>query len=139
MEERIAPCDEAGDEEIKVIIRLDLKEDIGLILVDYNANGKNGKTYMSNADKSMIKRNDTLDWTYEKWTLESDADTVDLILKFIVVTEYFELDYDFNYPEEYKVPAEPISFTAEFGETVYVTITGDSFNGYRAVIEDGER
>ena len=126
---------QTGGEEIRVEIKLDLKEDIGLLLTDWNVNGQDGMSGASNANKSMIKRNSTEYWTFEKQHLDNPADTVDLTLRFIVVTEYFEPNYDFAFPEEYMMPTEAISFTARFGGTYAVTITGDKASGYQAVLE----
>lgn len=133
----VAACrSETSDEEIRVNIQLELEEDIGLLLTEYTANGKQGMSGSSVADKSMIKRNSMEFWTFEKWMLEDDlADTVELRLKFIVVTEYFEPDYDFDYPEEYTIPMDAISFTANFGETYHVTIQGGKTSGYQAVFD----
>ena len=130
-------CDTPRDDEIKVKIQLDLQEDIGLLLIDWDVNGQKGMSGTSNADRSKIKHNDTEYWEFEKQFLEDPADTVGLTLKFIVVTEYFDPNYDFIYPEEYMMPMDEISFTADFGEIYFVTITGDNVNGYKAFLTVG--
>ena len=137
----LAGCGRANDipspdEEISVKITLNLKEDIGLLLTAWEVNGHSGMSGSSNADRSMIKGNSTDYWSFNKEMLDAPADTVDLKLQFIVVTEYFEPDYDFDYPEEYLIRMEPISFPADFGKTYHVTITGDKANGYKARLED---
>ncbi len=124
------------DDMIQVIIKLDLKEDIGLFLTEWDINGQKGGSGSSNADRSMLKHDDILDWSFDRQFLEVPADTVDLTLRFIVVTKYFEPRYDFDYPEEYMIPMDPISLTADFGETYSVTVTGDSVNGYTAVLNE---
>ncbi|MBQ5522298.1 MAG: hypothetical protein IIT86_05720 [Oscillospiraceae bacterium] len=127
----------AEEDEIKVLINLDLNEDIGLLLTKYTVNGKEGMSGNSNADKSMLQRDSTnLVWSYNKEFLDNPANIVDVTLQFIIVTEYFEPDYEFDYPDEYLIPVDAISFSAEFGETYYVTITGDQVNGYQADIEE---
>ena len=83
----------------------------------------------------MIKRNDILDWSFDRQFPESPADTAEVTLLFTVVTEYFDPNYDFDYPEECKIPMNAISFTGEFGETYYVSVTGDNVNGYSATLE----
>jgi len=85
----------AEDDEIKVNIKLDLNEDIGLFLINYDVNGADGTGGISNADKSMIKRDSKdLYWSFYKEQLDTSTDTVDVILEFIAVTEYFEPNYD---------------------------------------------
>ena len=127
----------AEEDEIKVLINLDLNEDIGLLLTKYTVNGKEGMSGNSNADKSMLQRDSTnLVWSYNKEFLDNPANIVDVTLQFIIVTEYFEPDYEVDYPDEYLIPVDAISFSAEFGETYYVTITGDQVNGYQADIEE---
>ena len=127
----------AEEDEIKVLINLDLNEDIGLLLTKYTVNGKEGMSGNSNADKSMLQRDSTnLVWSYNKEFFDNPANIVDVTLQFIIVTKYFEPDYEFDYPDEYLIPVDAISFSAEFGETYYVTITGDQVNGYQADIEE---
>lgn len=128
---------QAEDNEIKVNIKLDVNEDIGLFLIDYDVNGEDGTGGISNADKTMIKRDSTdLYWSFYKEQLDNPADTVDVKLLFTIVTEYFDPNYDNIYPEEYMIPIDVISFKADFGETYYVTITGNRVNGYQAVIDE---
>ena len=125
----------ADEDEVKVHIRLDLKEDIGLLLVNYSADGRKAQGGISNANKTMLKKNsDDLDWSLYKEFLDTPADTADLTLKFTVVTKYFEPNYDNDYPEEYMIPMNDISFAADFGKIYYVTITGDKAGGYHAVL-----
>ena len=121
------------ENEIRVQIQLDLQEDIGLLLVNYHVDGAEGKGGMSNSDRSMLKKDSgDLVWTYDKELLDEPSDSVDVTLQFVVVTEYFDPNYDNDYPEEYMIPMDAISFEAAFGESCYVTISGDKVNGYRA-------
>ena len=121
-----------GENEIKLIIQLDLKEDIGLLIIHHIVDGAEGGGGMSNADKSMLKRNDVLDWSFDKQFYENAGDTVDLTVQFTVVTEYCDPNYDNVYPEELQIPMDAITFKASFGETYYINITGDMANGYQA-------
>ena len=125
----------AGD-EIKLLIRLELNEDIGLLLIDYDAGGKEGSGGMSNADKTLLRRDDLLDWSFDKKLLDipEQTDGVDLTIRFTVVTEYVEPNYEDIYPEEYKIPMNAISLKAKFGESYFITIRGDKTSGYSAVI-----
>ena len=131
---------QAADDEIKLLIRLDLDEDIGLLLIKYAANGTEGSGGMSNANKSMIKRDDMLDWTIDKKLLDipEQTDVVDLTAGFTVVTEYVDPNYDDIYPEELQIPMDAISLKAKFGESYFITIRGDKINGYRAVLENSQ-
>ena len=131
-----SPEDDAKD-KIKVNIQLDLEEDIGLLVINHNVNGKTGAGGISNADKSMLKRNSKdLWWDFEKERHEVAGDTADIIISFIVVTKYFEPNYENEYPEEFQVPVNEIRFTAAFGETVTVKLTGGKENGYSATVVD---
>ena len=128
----------ASDNEIKLLIRLDLEEDIGLLLIDYVIDGAEGSGGMSNADKSLIDQADLLDWTFDKQLLDirEQTEEVDLTIKFTVLTEYVDPNYEDIYPEEYKKPMDEISLKANFGETYYITISGSRANGYRAVLTE---
>lgn len=132
---------QTAEDEIKLIIQLDVKEDIGLLILDQNVSGVERIGGISNADKSMLKRDDILDWSFDKKGPELDGvefseNTVDLALRLRVITEYFEPNYESFYPEEYTVLLDPISFQASFGETYHITITGDRENGYQAVLDE---
>lgn len=126
----------ASESEIRVVIQLDLGEDIGLLIYDWDVNGQSGTGGMSNADGSMIRHDDILDWTVDRQQLEDPAEEVDVTLKFTVVTEYFDPNYDNIYPEEYMIPLDALSFSSGFGETYYATITGDRASGYRIVLDE---
>ena len=56
----------AFDDEIALQIKLDIKEDIGLIIIDYDVNGSKGSGGISNADKTMIKHDELLIYTLSK-------------------------------------------------------------------------
>ena len=127
------PPQAAGD-EILLVIRLDLKEDIGLLLIDHSVNGEEGCGGMSNADKSKLKRDEVLYWSFEK-APGDPAETADVSVRFSVVTEYSEPNFDNIYPEESVIYLEPISFSARYGENISVRIEGDRENGYRAILE----
>ncbi|MBO4219324.1 MAG: hypothetical protein J5933_00150 [Clostridia bacterium] len=132
------PGDEphASGDEIMLRIQLDLREDIGLLVIDHDVDGENGSGGISNADGSMIKRDEILYWTFDKQFFDSSADEVDLTLRFAVVTEYCNPNYDNIYPDELTVPMEEISFDAHFGESYDLKITGDRTNGYRCQLAE---
>lgn len=127
-----------GEDEIALYITLDTKEDIGLIVFDYTANGREYGGGVSNADRSMIKRDDVIINVFDKKQLECDGDTVDLTFKFRVITEYVDPNYENIYPEEITRYLEPLSWKAEFGRSYDVMITGDRTNGYKASVSARE-
>ena len=59
-----------------------------------------------------------------------------LSVRFRVITEYCDPNYENDYPEEYTVLLDPISFNADFRETYHITITGDKENGYQASLDE---
>ncbi|MBQ9197950.1 MAG: hypothetical protein IJ662_08800 [Clostridia bacterium] len=127
---------QAAEDEILLIIQLDLKEDIGLLILDQNLDGVESSGGISNADKSMLKHDDVLYWTLNKQEYENPADAVNLSFRCGVITEYCDPNYENDYPEEYTVLLDPISFNVDFGETYHITITGDKENGYQAALDE---
>ena len=127
-----------ADDEIMLMIQLDVKEDIGLLILDKNVNGKPSGGGISNANKTMLKKNELLFWTESKTDLGAEGDVVDYSVVFRVITEYFDPNFDNIYPEEYTVRLDQQSFTAEFGKAYSITITGDKVNGYKAVLNESE-
>ena len=122
-----------SENEIKVNIQLDLTEDIGLFLINYDVNGITGAGGISNANKSMINKDShDIYWSFSKEQLGAPVETANVMLQFTIVTEYFDPNYDNIYPEEYMVPIEPISFQGKFGELYHVIVTGNKVNGYHA-------
>lgn len=121
-------------DEIQLKISLDLKEDIGLLVIDHRIGEDGGSGGISNADKSMIKKNDILYWTFIRQDHEKVSDTVELTVTFTVVSEYCEPNYENIYPEELMIPMDPVLITADFGQTYEIDITGDRINGYKAVL-----
>lgn len=122
-------------DEISLQIQLDLKEDIGLLLIDSDVDGNVSSGGSSNADKTMLKKDDQIYWPIERQNYEGVPDTVELSLRFTVVTEYCEPNYENAYPAEYQIPMDAITFPANFGASYSIRITGDKTNGYRAVLE----
>lgn len=124
-------------DEISLQIQLDLKEDIGLLLIDSDIGGNVSSGGSSNADKTMLKKDDCIYWPIERQNYENVPDTVELSLRFTVVTEYCEPNYENTYPEEYQIPMDAITFPAKFGEAYSIRITGDKTNGCQAALEQG--
>ena len=112
-------------EEITLEIKLDLKEDIGLII----SGG------ISNANKTLISYNDTLTYTLNKQEFNNLSNIENLIINFKIITKYIDPNYENIYPEEYTSIIAPIQIKAHYGETYHITITGDKTNGYIAKYE----
>ena len=125
---------QAAADEILLKIQLDLGEDFGLLVIDHSVDGKSGSGGISNADKSPLKRDELLYWSFEKDPNDA-AEAAEVSVRFTVVTEYADPNFDNIYPEETMIALEPLSFTARYGETVSIRIEGDRENGYRAMLE----
>ena len=125
-----------ADHEIALQIQLDTTEDIGLLVYDYCADGHEYSGGTSNADGSLLKHdsNITVRWTREE--LNSSADSVAWSVQFRIITEYVTPNYENIYPDEITEYTEPVSWEAYFGETYYVTITGNKANGYNAILNE---
>jgi len=126
---------QTSENEINIQIQLDLKEDIGLLIIDSDFCGNKESGGVSNLDKSMIKKNDVISWSIDKQHYVNISDTIELALHFTVISEYCDPNYENIYPEEYMIPIEEIAFTANFGETYFIKIVGDKTNGYQAILE----
>lgn len=127
---------EASDDEIALQIQLDIKEDIGLLIVDYEANESSGSGGTSNADKSLLKHDEFIIYTLSKQEFKNPSDVENMTIQFTIITEYVDPNYENIYPEEYTKKMNTISLHAKFGESYYITITGDNTNGYEAVLEE---
>ena len=123
-----------SDDEIALHIQLNTKEDIGLLVFDYQADDFEYSGGISNADKSLMKRNSDNIQVWNKQELNSSSDAVELSIQFRIITEYMDPNYENIYPEEITKYIEPISWEAQFGNSYFITITGDKTNGYHAVL-----
>lgn len=118
--------------EIRLRIRLDLGEEIGLLLIGSDVNGSLSEGGASNADKSMLGKDEVIYWSIDKQHSGTVSDSADVTLSFSVVTEYFPPNYGNNYPQECVIHMPDISFAVQFGKSYDVPITGDKVNGYHA-------
>lgn len=127
-----------ADDEIALQITLDTKEDVGLIVYDYSVGENEFSGGISNADKSLINHNDIIIQPLNKQQdFNNLSDIEDLTIKFTIITEYVDPNYDNIYPEEYtKVIETPIDLNAHYGESYFITISGDKTNGYQAFLEE---
>lgn len=124
-----------ADDEISLHVQMDTKEDIGLLVFDYYADGVEFSGGISNADKTLIKNSDDIVIALNKQELNSSYNDVKLEMYFRIITEYTEPNYENIYPENITQYIDtPVSWKASFGEEYFITITGDKANGYKAVL-----
>ena len=123
-----------ADDEIALHMQLDTEEDIGLLVYDYCADGHEYSGGISNADGSLIKHDSDNIVVLNKEELNNIANTFELSMQFRIITEYVAPNYENVYPDDITKYMEPISWEAHFGESYFITITGDKANGYKAVL-----
>ena len=121
-------------DEIALHIQLDTEEDIGLLVYDYRADSHEYSGGISNADGSLIKHDSDNIVVLNKEELNNIADTFELSMQFRIITEYVAPNYENVYPDDITKCMEPISWEVQFGESYFITITGDKANGYKAVL-----
>lgn len=121
-----------SEDEIALHLQLNTNEDIGLIVFDYKANEHQFSGGISNADRTLIKKNSDNVVLWTKDELNSKSDSVYMSMKIRIITDYLEPNYENIYPEELTVNISPFSWRAYFGQSYFVTITGDKNMGYRA-------
>lgn len=126
---------EVANDEIALKIKLDIKEDIGLLLVDYEVDDVKGSGGTSNADKSYLKSGETLIYTINKQELANLTNIENMKIQFSIITEYIEPNYENIYPPECTKIMEPIYFKGNYGKSYNITISGDKINGYSALLE----
>ena len=121
-------------DEIALHLQLDTEEDVGLLVYDYRVDSHEYSGGISNADGSLIKRDADNIVVLNKEELNNVADTFELSMQFRIITEYVVPNYENVYPDDITKYIEPISWEAHFGESYFITITGDKANGYKAVL-----
>lgn len=119
--------------EIALHIQLETGEDIGLLVYDYRADSHEYSGGISNADGSLIKHDSDNIVVWNQEELNNIADAFELSLQFRIITEYVAPNYENVYPDNITKYMEPISREARFGESYFITITGNKANGYKAV------
>ena len=117
-----------ADDEIALHLKLDTEEDVGLLVYDYRAGGREYSGGISNADGSLIQHDsdNIVVWNREELNLSSDP--FELTMQLRIITEYVAP------PDDITKYMEPISWEARFGESYCITITGDQTNEYQAVL-----
>ena len=138
----LRPADfKVSADEIAIRIKLNVKEDIGLIVYDYEIDGHEFGGGVGNADRSLIRHDEEIitTWTKEELKLyldrEIDTDSLPFKMSLRIITEYVDPNYENAYPEEITRYLDTIEWDACFGEEKVILITGDKENGYTAVLE----
>ena len=121
-------------DEVALHIQFDTEEDIGLLVYDYRADSHAYSGGISNADRSLIKHDSDNIVVWNKEELSNLSDACELSVQFRIITEYVTPNYENVYPDDITKYMEPISWEARFGESYFITITGDKTNGYKAVL-----
>ena len=119
-------------DELMLKIDLDTDEEIGLLIIDWNLGSESGSGGISNADKSMLTPGEPLYFSLGNSQFMNIEEPFNLTLSFTISTEYFDPNFDNDYPEEYLIHLEPVSFEAEFGNTYDIAISGNKNDGYTA-------
>ena len=122
------------DDEIALHLQLDTEEDVGLLVYDYRADSYEYSGGISNADGSLIQHDSDNIVVWNKEELSNLSDACELSVQFRIITEYVAPNYENVYPDDITKYMEPISWEARFGESYFITITGDKINGYKAVL-----
>ena len=125
-----------ADDEIALHIQFDTNEDIGLLVYDYRADGHAYSGGISNADGSLIRHDSDNIVVWNKEELNNISDSFELSMQFRIITEYMAPNYENIYPDDITRYLEPISWEAHFGESYFITITGDRTDGYKAVLNE---
>ena len=115
-------------------LQLDTEEDVGLLVYDYRIDSHEYSGGMSNADGSLIKHDSDVIVVWNKEELNSPSDTFELSMQLRIITEYVAPNYENVYPDNITKYTEPISWEAHFGESYFITITGNKTSGYKAVL-----
>ena len=125
-----------ANDELALRIQLDVKEDIGLLLFDYEVNGHEFSSGISNTDRSLLKHDDQIIHVWNKEALEGISGPLDLSINFRIITEYVDPNFENSYTKELTKVLNPISLKAEYGQIYDLTISGDRINGYKVVINE---
>ena len=60
----------------------------------------------------------------------------EITLRFSVVTEYRDPNFENRYPAALTVATDPVTISARFGDTVRIVVRGGREEGYRAELSD---
>lgn len=124
-----------SEDEIVLHVQFDLKEDVGLLVFDYEVDDHTYSGGMSNADGSLLQKKSDNVQVFKKEDLNCEGGVVDFTIQFRIITEYVTPNFENIYAEDITKYLDPISWQAEFGQSYYVTITGDKTNRYNVIFD----
>ena len=130
------PGYEAEADKINLQIQLDLEEDIGLFLREAEAPGFHVTGGQANADRSPIRCDELLYDSFTRWQFETPGEPKEITLRFSVVTEYVDPNFENDYPDELVTSLDPVTVSARFGDTVRIIVHGGHDTGYWAELAD---
>lgn len=130
------PGFEADEDKITLQIQLDLQEDIGLFLCEAEAPGFHVTGGQANADRSPIRCDELLYDSFTRWQFQDPDEPKEITLRFSVVTEYRDPNFENRYPAALTVATDPVTISARFGDTVRIVVRGGREEGYRAELSD---
>ena len=130
------PGFEADEDKITLQIQLDLQEDIGLFLCEAEAPGFHVTGGQANADRSPIRCDELLYDSFTRWQFQDPDEPKEITLRFSVVTEYADPNFENRYPAEMTSAIDPVTISARFGDTVRIVVRGGREEGYRAELSD---
>ena len=125
-----------AEDEIALYFTLNTEEDVGLIVFDYTANGRDFSGGVSNANRTPLKKGEVIIDTRSREELECEGTTVRLTFELRIITEYVDPNYENIYPEEITRRLQPVSWTAAFGTAYDVVITGSKTKGYTVAVSE---
>lgn len=123
-----------NEDEIALHIRLDTKENVGLIVFDYIADNHSYSGGIANADVSLISKTSDNVEVWNKSQFNTSSNYIDLEIQFRIITEYVSPNFENGYDEDITRYLDPLVLQAEFGKSYYLTITGDKSNGYNIAV-----
>ncbi len=124
------PGFEADEDKITLQIQLDLQEDIGLFLCEAEAPGFHVTDGQANADRSLIRRDELLYDSFTRWQFMDPDEPKEITLRFSVITEYADPNFENHYPAELTFVTDPVTISARFGDTVRIIVHGGRDSGY---------
>lgn len=123
------------NDEIALHIKLDTKEDIGLIVYDYEVDNHLYSGGISNANGSLIKHDSSDNvQVWNKSNFDSNENNITMKITFRIITEYYPPNFENIYPSNITKYIEPLEINMNYGNSYYVTISGNKTNGYTAAL-----
>lgn len=132
------PYDPSSD-EIAFHVHMHTDEDIGLLVYDYQISDHMYSGGISNADRSMIRKDSDDNYIVLNRTELDDAEEpAHVNLSFRIITEYTDPNFENIYPEEITESIAPMDLTVSYGQMINLYITGNRDDGYQSGMKKPE-